>query len=257
MTDDDDIEDLGPLYDAYKNLKHDSPEFEVWNHLESGLDQARAEMNELPTDYREALVSIAKLKAHKFHRLLLSSEELAAKRLDLGGFFATTEAWLNHAVEIEFAEAGMQRAVHALNRYRRLQPRTTKRPVPDAAKRHLHEVVETFSSALMRPASPFVEPLSNSSCATLCLQRRCTRNLNCAVSRPTAGALLENARRERVLMTSLAAAESLVKRGDTVMHRAIYPERILEQQALDSIGDLVEVFVELLGEPGGTSLVIA
>jgi hypothetical protein len=40
------------------------------------------------------------------------------------------------------------------------------------------------------------------------------------------------------------------------MHRTIYSERILEQQALDSIGDLVEVFVELLGEPGGNSLVV-
>jgi len=256
VTDDDDIGDLGPLYEAFKNLKHHSPEFEVWNHLYSGLDQARWEMNELPPDYREALESLAKVKAHKFHSLVLSSKELAARQPNLGAPFATTMAWFDHAVEIEFAEEGIRRSVNALTRYRRLQPRTTRRPVPDAAKRHLHEVVETFlfgfDAACIALCRATLEQLLRDALLTA----KVYTEPQLRRERPTAGALLENARRQRVLVSSLAAAENLVKRGDTVMHRAIYSERILEQQALDSIGNLVEVFVELLGEPGGTSLVV-
>jgi hypothetical protein len=211
MTDDDDIEDLGPLEDAFRSLKHHSPEFEVWNHLESGLDQARSELNELPPEYRQALEAVAKLRAHKCHRLVLSSAELAARRLKLDGVFVTSEAWLNHAVEIEFAEVGLRRAVNALSRYRRLQPRITTRPVPDAAKRHLHEVVETFlfgfDAACIALCRATLEQLLRDALLTAHVYTEPQLRRE----RPTAGALLENARRKRILVSSLAVAESLVK----------------------------------------------
>jgi hypothetical protein len=65
---------------------------------------------------------------------------------------------------------------------------------------------------------------------------------------PTAGALLAVAKRTGLIVRSATAAEHLVKKGDTVMHKFIYDGRVREQQARDSIAQLAEVLVELLGD---------
>ena len=64
--------------------------------------------------------------------------------------------------------------------------------------------------------------------------------------RITAGGAIQKAREEGLLKTSSEAARLLVEKGDWIMHRSVYKESIIEQQALDSISQLSEVLVEVL-----------
>ena len=64
--------------------------------------------------------------------------------------------------------------------------------------------------------------------------------------RPGAGALLENARREKCLSHHYPAAKRVIERGDTLMHSHIYDPKVLRKMAADSVQELTLAIVELL-----------
>jgi hypothetical protein len=58
--------------------------------------------------------------------------------------------------------------------------------------------------------------------------------------------MVSHAKRAGRLVASYRAAEALVRRRDTVMHRHMFDTKIVERQALDSIADLLLRVAELL-----------
>lgn len=55
-------------------------------------------------------------------------------------------------------------------------------------------------------------------------------------------------RQANLIHTSHEAGERLAKRGNAIMHKGLYEEKILLQLSLDSIKDLVAISIELDGK---------
>jgi hypothetical protein len=157
------------------------------------------------------------------------------------------DVWVRHAAEIEIARLGVSRTDDALKRFLKLRPVVTPRPVPERAQRYIREVIDTYILGF------------DAACIALC-RAACEQVLRDALlskgvyteaqlrrEQPSAGSLMANAKRSGVLVVSIPAAEKLITKGNTVMHSFLYEERILEQQALDSVSELAEVLSEVLG----------
>jgi Mn-dependent DtxR family transcriptional regulator len=64
-------------------------------------------------------------------------------------------------------------------------------------------------------------------------------------TRPTADTLLNRLKQAGLLVVHVDAAKRLTERGNQVLHRGIYEERLFPQMSLDAIGDLGAVAGEL------------
>src|SRR5436190_7829614 len=100
------------------------PQFDVWNHLESGLDQARDEFGELeralgfakPEEVvgRPEAKTLAEFADFIFSRLSMIATT-PEDSLRAGEFLdllesENAEPWIDFATDIRFAEEGMRRA---------------------------------------------------------------------------------------------------------------------------------------------------
>lgn len=226
------------------------PEFEVWNHLWSGVDHAEMEMRALDEKNRQFATRIGKLLVDIRAQLTLESGTLEANFLEFDSDFIT-DAWVRHAAEIELARDAISRANQALDRYFRLRPVITTKALPERAARYIAEVVRTFAYgfdaaciALCRATLEQVlkDELVGRGVYTAPQLRR---------EKPTAGTLLQNAKRAGVFNHTFDSADKIVRKGDTVMHDFIYDEKIIAQQAVDSITQLIDVLVEVLGPAAG------
>jgi hypothetical protein len=121
-------------------LSETSPRFDVWVHLESGLELADDEFDRLPKKVRTFL--------KKF------GEKLFSQRTDMTGapddeFPDLSERllqlpWPKFAADIAFAQEAIHRATNALYRYVELQPILTRYSLSKAAAKYLREAGRAF-----------------------------------------------------------------------------------------------------------------
>jgi hypothetical protein len=116
------------------------PEFEVWNHLYSGLDLARAELDNLSEKGRTILTRFGERVFSQRTTLTVEPDNTFAafsqQALDV--------PWLKFAADIAFAQEAVCRAEKALVRYVELQPILTCYKLSDLASKYLKEAVQTF-----------------------------------------------------------------------------------------------------------------
>lgn len=223
----------------------DGPEFEVWNHLESGIDMAAMELRTLDPQSRSMAEKLAKAIVAARGTLSHQPDSIHETILSLDAELLS-DPWIRHAAEIEIAHIAIWRARTALERYLSLRPVIAAQPIPPRAQRYVTELINTFAfgfdAACIALGRAVVEQLLKDSLVA----RGEYTEARLKRERPTAGALLVAARRAGILARSSAAAEGLVKKGDTVLHQFLYDERVSEQQARDTVAQLLEVLAEVL-----------
>lgn len=216
------------------------PEFQVWNHLWSGVEMASFELEVLSAEDRRVVDFVAKRLVDVRLQLTLARGSPESHFLDL--FEAKiNDPWIRHAAEIEIAGSGIARAEMALTRFLKIRPVIVSRPIPERAVKYLDEVVKTlifgFDAACIALCRATLEQLLQE----VLIIRGIYTGPQIKRERPTAGTLMTKAVTSGILGDSQDSARSLVKRGDTVMHSFIYDEKISEQQSLDSISKLLNV----------------
>lgn len=224
------------------------PEFEVWSHLWSGIDMAQNEMRALDAKTRRLTEKLGKFLVDARAQLTVvdatAHADLTALDID---FLA--DAWVRHAAEIELAQDAITRAGTALDRYFKLRPVITKKALPERAAKYMAEVVNTYAYGFDVACIALCRATLEQVLKDELIARAVYTAPQIRREKPTAGALLLNAKRAGVLVRSNDSAEKIVKKGDTVMHDFMYDGKIIAQQAADSIAQLLDVFLEVLGEP--------
>lgn len=129
------------------------PDFDVWIHLENGLDTARDDLvQKLPDELADFYIGMGKIIVGAKSSLLIdstnpkltaeigavfpgiSSTDFSSLLTGLLGVFAARKRpWLTQAVELELASEGIGRARYALDRFRQLAPELGRQPIPDRA----------------------------------------------------------------------------------------------------------------------------
>jgi len=221
------------------------PRFEVWKHLWSGIDEAVDELRSLEAESRRFVKEIGKLIAQGRTGFVLRPNDASARALQIEEMILK-DAWYRHTAEIEIARLGLGRLEGALSRFLEFRPVVTSKPVPDCAQRYIREVIDTFVFGFDGACIALCRAACEQLLRDTLVERGVYTERQLRRERPTAGALLANAKRAGVLKTSLSAAEELVGKGDTVIHSFICEGRVLEQQALDSINELAQVLAETL-----------
>jgi hypothetical protein len=245
----------------------EGPEFDVWNHLESGWQQAYDDMAQrVGRETMQLFEGIAKAIVSLRTDLVLSQgslpipkafgdvfpklspaqlQDLAAKLLGKPDA-ATSNVWMRHAVDLEVAEIGLHRAIHGLDRFKSLTPVLTHQAIPPQARAYLREVVHTYLLGF------------DAACIALC--RACFDQIGKAVL--VRSKVLSEAEVRKGHLTTLTLVEKLKQnglvsgaaydagrrlgeRGNTIMHKGLYEERVLPSLSLDSISDLLAVSVVL------------
>jgi hypothetical protein len=220
------------------------PDFEVWNHLESGLQSAFDELNVLDVESRDITMHIARQLVENSGVILL--ETGMAGWAERGPQILEHHDWIRHAADCVVAQEGIGRSTKALERYRRLQPVVHESELPrhiiDYIKEASHSYLFGFDVACIALCRATLEQVLRE----VLVRRGVYTEPRLKRERPTGGALLENAKREGLLPHTYDAAKRVVERGDVVLHRGLYETSTLPVLAADSINDLVKAAVELL-----------
>jgi len=248
-------------------FSEEGPEAEVWNHLESGWQQAYDDMaRQVGQETMDVFEAIANAIVSLRTDLVLSQDslpipkalsevfpewssdqlqKLAAKLLKEPSA-ADSNVWMRHAVDLEVAGIGLQRAVAALDRFKSLTPVLTHQAIPPQARAYVREVVHTYLLGF------------DAACIALC--RACFDQLAKAVlvktkvltegevrkGQLTTLTLVEHLKRNGLLGAgAYDAGRRLGERGNAIMHKGLYEERVLPSLSLDSISDLLAVSVVL------------
>lgn len=239
------------------------PEFEVWNHLESGWQMAYDDMARKvsPAETR-ALESVA-ASVFDVKQSLLHEDiaELPAGLVDSFSFldgpvlklFLTAVAerypdvppMLRHAIELEVASAGIRRARTALERFKSLVHVVLSQPVPSKVRPYLKELAHTYLFGFDAAAIALARSTFEQFARSVLVAKGVYTEPQIRRERPTAGTLLAKLRQAGCLERSFDAASRLVSRGDTVLHGGIYEERVLGTLALDSIREIQEAAQDL------------
>lgn len=244
----------------------EGPEFEVWNHLESGWQMAYDDMaRQIDRQTMENFESIAAIvvrggaalhldsgmkpirqQLETFLPGLSSSQYEAVFMAVATAFREGTNPWLSHAVELELARDGIGRATSAFARFKLLTPQLNQRPLPDKAEKYLAEAVQTFLFGF------------DPACIALCrsaleqVARDVLVKLGALTApqidreKPTLEAMLLKLRQAGALTTGYDAADRVRDRGNTVLHNHLYDNRARKQVALDSLLDLATVLRNVL-----------
>lgn len=213
------------------------PEFEMWNHLESGLDRARMELDCLPEEIRTILTKFRERIFSQRTNLIVEPDDKFAAPSQL----LLEEPWIKFAVDIAFAEESLARAGNVFDRYVKLQPILTRYKLTNLAAKCLQEAGWTFLFSF------------DAACVEFCkmvLEQTLRKELVDAGSiteeqskKDTVGGLLTKARNERLLPEATEqAAKDLITMRNEVIHRRF---EALEDEALNAINQLGVVLQEL------------
>jgi len=217
------------------------PQSEVWNHLESGLQQARDEL--LALDPRDRVTAERIAAALASTRGFLILPESKAKLLSVEGSLLKYP-WIRHATDIEIAEEGISRANEALRRYVTLKPAISARALPQSAIDYLKEAAASylfgFDAACIALCRATIERLLKE---FLVAKRLHTV---AELKRLGAGTVLEKAKQAGFRGAEDDSAKRVIERGDHVLHRSIHEKRILKKTASDSVNDLVLAALAIL-----------
>ena len=122
------------LSDLYPDLHfpEEGPEFEVWNHLESGLQLAADELDYLG-DMEFGLVEAVSKLTSEMVLEFVSEKEKEELYSNLHGLMQNP--WVKHGIEVKLARRAISRASGALDRYRDLCHGFTMRGAPAPPER--------------------------------------------------------------------------------------------------------------------------
>jgi hypothetical protein len=232
-----------PLGDIWPDK---GPNADVWSHLQTGLDLAEEEMEDLPEKVQKFTEAVAKALLLNRTKVILDAKEKGWAELDseLLSFL-----WVRYATDLEIAREGITRATKALDRYGEIRPTVAVDAIPEKAQSYIREVVHTYIFGF------------DAACIALCRAALEQLLKHCLVSvgaytlpqlkreQPTAGTLLAKARQGNLLPTAYDPAYQVIQRGDQLMHSHVFDEKILRQSAADSVRDFTAAAVELLGGP--------
>lgn len=217
----------------------DGPDSEVWNHLYSGIDLARMELDRLSPEARTFLSRFAEKVFSQRTDLTVAPDDsftdLAQQALEV--------PWLKFAADLMFAEEAVGRAEQALKRYIALQPILTRYKLSSLASKCLKEAGRTFlysfDAACIAFCSAALEQILRDEvvAAEIITERELKRQ------RCTAFTLLEMAKRA-ALMSEAAeqAATELITKRNEVMHKRFEG---LKEEALKAMEQLGSVLQEL------------
>lgn len=243
------------------------PDFEVWNHLESGwqmaVDDVRFKLSPEMLAFYQALAKLI-VSAKSQLRVDLTRPELRAQLealpipspdVNFAAFltgmmkwYATgTDKWLTHLVHLELASQGIWRANTALERFDQVAAQLGgAQPTPEKSLPYLREVVDSFlfgfDAATIALARGTLEQVARE----VLLRIGAMTEGQMRRERPDLDSLLARLRQSGALTQAADAATRLRDRGNTVLHQHMYDARIREQMALASIGDLGQVLRELV-----------
>ena len=156
------------------------------------------------------------------------------------------EPWVRYAADLHIAGEGIHRATTALDRYLEIQPSAAARALPERARSHVREAVHTFMFGFDAACIALCRASLEQVLKDALVARAAYTDPQLKREHPTAGTLLENAKRAKLLTDAYDAAKRVVDRGDTLMHSHVYDGKILKQLASDSVRDLTSAMVELL-----------
>jgi len=221
----------------------EGPEVDVWNHIHTGLDLAEEELDVLPDDLRQFTESLGRAVVDVRSHFVLESAQAGFLELDEE---LLALPWVRYAADLHVARDGMSRATSAIDRYLEVRPAAATRGMPVRALPYVGEAVQTFIFGFDSACVAFCRAALEQVLRDALLARRVYTEPQLKREQPTAGALLENAKRTGVLGSAYDAAKRVVDRGDTVMHSHIYDAKILKQMARDSVADLATASVAVL-----------
>lgn len=185
------------------------PEIPVWSWLWQAIDSSTDELRSLDESSRQFVTKVGTAIAQSRTDFVIRESSGAALIQEIAGDMLT-DAWVRHGAEIEIAALGIRRTEQSLQRFLQLRPITTGKPVPERAKRYLREAIDTFLLGF----DPACIALCRAACEQVLRDELVRRGIytepQLRRERPTAGALVANAKREGVLIASFPAADKLV-----------------------------------------------
>lgn len=217
-----------------------APEFEVWNHLHSGLDLARDELDSLEPETRKTLEALGKVVF--LSRTGAASGKLKAEHNALLEDFLR-EPWFRHVVDISFAEDAITRGQTVLDRYARLRPIWYNYQISDQPIRFVGEAVQTFlfgfDIACIAICGAALEQVLKDTLLARGAIRKGSHD-------PLGGrALVDKAKNEKIISKSVDAAKTVIKSRNRVMHRQLKKTLNTSNMALQSVSGLLAVLDEL------------
>jgi hypothetical protein len=245
----------------------EGPEFEVWNHLESGWQMAWDDMakslgdREL-MDFFETVAEVVVGVTSAFHlgkdlspfgaklkrvmpKIEGDGQEVFIKAV-LQAYREGPNAWLRHAVELELARKGLDRSTAAFERFTALAPQLDQRPLPEKAEPYLKEAIQAFIFGFDAAAIALCRSGLEQVAKDVCMKLGLFTEAQLRREQPTLETLLLKLRQKGALTQSYDRADTLRERGNTVLHRHMFDEKVRRQTALDSIGNLAGVLREVL-----------
>jgi len=242
-----------------------APEFEVWNHLWSGYDMAYADLQEtIGDDAARIFDSLGSFVYDALTRLVVDLSDpnltVALEEVFPGtsgsdptvlfqslfqAYRAGSSPVLRHSVELQLGSEAISRAQAAFGRLHLLSEVLRSAPLPIRVRRYLAEVVHTFLFGFDAASIALARSAFEQMAREVLVHKGVYTTSRLDREKPTALNLMRELKRENLIQNSLAKAETLVTRANTVAHKHMYDERIMQQQALTSIIELVSVLTEL------------
>jgi hypothetical protein len=241
------------------------PDFEVWNHLDGGLQVAHDDMaNKLGPDLTALLMAIAdglvELKEQVF--IPRDAPAISQKFAEVFPQFGSTQQanilneaasiyaknagpFFRHAVHLAVAGVGLRRVNEALTRFVDISFVIVQRPVPAKSRPYIREVVHTFLFGFDPACIALCRSTFELFARSVLVARGLYTEPQLRREQPTAHTLSARLKQANLIPESHSAATRLVERGNTILHKGIYDARISKQAALDSVSDLILVAQEL------------
>lgn len=241
------------------------PEFEVWNHLWSGVDKAYDDLEQtVGRDGARFFDSFGEIVYKALTRLFVNPADptLATKLAKefpglahtkratlfhdlLRAYRAGSAPVLKHSVDLQLGSEAIRRAEGALDRLHLLTESLANAPLPPSVREYLAEVVHTFLFGFDAASIALARSALEQMAREVLVQKGVYTRARLKRDRPTAFNLLNELKRGRLIDETLQRAETLVTRANTISHRHMYEGRIMRQQALTSITELAQVLTEL------------
>ncbi|MBA3646739.1 MAG: hypothetical protein H0W63_11260 [Gemmatimonadaceae bacterium] len=243
-----------------------SPDEDVWNHIDSGWQQAYDDIaRKLAPETFEFYSKVAKLIVgmksdlridasrapigEKLRSIFAEVPEGAERQVLtalLQWYSSGKDPWLTHAVDLQLASEGIGRSTDALKRFADFAPQFGNQSVPEKVLPYLRETVSAY--------------LFGFDAACIALSRACLEQVGkdrlvklgvftapqLRKDGPGLETITKKLKEANALDHSYEAAVRLRKRGNDILHDHLFPKKIRRQTALDAITDLTSVLRELL-----------
>jgi len=215
----------------------DGPQFEVWNHLYSGLDLARMELDCLSEKARTVLTKFGEQIFSQRTNLTVAPDDRFADFSKQ----ALEVPWLKFAADIAFAEEAVDRAAKALDRYVELQPILTRYRLTDLAAKCLREAGRTYLFSFDAACVAFCSAALEQTLRDALVDARIITRRELQRRRCTAYTLLAMATQAKLLPEAAEqAASDLIATRNVVMHRRFEGLKDEALKAMEHLGVVLQ-----------------